>query len=214
MEFNQFRASLDLMLKGSLSSAGFDRRRQGLWNRRRGDEINVIYIQKHSAEPLFCIAAGAHYSFVPIAGVNTAVSNQPLTPPDCEIQFRITDHPNKNDQWWAINQDSVDMAYHVIYSRGIGIFENFKLPGPISNITAEDVEKKELRVLHRLPLPRACLLLARIYEHEGDFRQCQKIAQIGIQESGQAVSVRKSLKDVMARCAQNPDIDTPGSIGQ
>jgi hypothetical protein len=40
--------------------------REGLWNFRKGDDLNALWLQKHSFELSFCINLGVHYDERPI----------------------------------------------------------------------------------------------------------------------------------------------------
>lgn len=74
MNFTEFLSRVDNTLQQSLGAAGFGRSGAGTWNRCRGEELNVVWFQKHSSEASFCVNLGFHFVFLPKAGTEAPLS--------------------------------------------------------------------------------------------------------------------------------------------
>ena len=108
MNFTDFLAAADASLLRPLGNAGFQRVKARLWNFRKGDDLNVVSLQKHSSKSLFCVNLGIHYAFLPKSGTEKAiVVGNCLEQPDCEINLRLASDPAVNDQWWQLSINSV-----------------------------------------------------------------------------------------------------------
>jgi hypothetical protein len=200
MNYTDLLTLVDAALQQSLTCIGFHRSSAGTWNRRSGEELNVIWIQKHSTDPLFCVNLGVHYAFLPKVGTETAITSDSIEQPDCEIKLRLTETPAAKDQWWPISQQSVNGICGLIESRGIAVFDSYRLSGSIVAIEGKDVEAGNLGVLSAMTKVRACLLLARLHEHLGNRDKCVDIATCGIKVAGMAVGPKRALKDILQRC--------------
>lgn len=202
MNFTELLLSADAAMSETLTSAGFRRTAAGTWNRKKGDDLNVIWFQKHSANPSFCVNLGIHYSFIPKAGSTDVPEGDQIEQPECAIMMRLTSDPSRNDQWWPIAASSVDQVADLVYSRGLPIFDSYRLDGPIASIKVKDVEAGTANLLSSLTKVGGCLLLARIHERLGDREKSVEAATIGVKLAGMAVGPKKALKDILKRLGQ------------
>jgi hypothetical protein len=202
MTFIDFLTMADAVLKRPLENADFQRVAPGLWNFRKGDDLNVIWLQEHSSQPLLCVNLGIHYTFLPKAGTETPFTGDYVEQPDCEIKLRLTSEPSAKDQWWPIALEAADEVANLVSHRALAIFDPYRLAGPISSMEAEDIEAGNLGMLSSLTKVRACLLLARIHERLGNRTKCVDAATIGIRLAGMAVGPKKALKEILQRNRQ------------
>lgn len=202
INFTDFLAVADATLVQALGNAGFQRLSAGLWNFRKGDDLNVLWLQKHSSDSSFCVSLGIHYAFLPISGTEQPVTGECLEQPDCEIKLRLTSDPAVKDQWWPIVWESADEIAELVGNRGLAVFDSYRLTGPISAMEAKEIEAGNLGVLSSLTKVRACLLLARLQERLGNNGKCVDAATIGIKLAGMAVGPKKALKDILKRNGQ------------
>jgi hypothetical protein len=200
MNFIEFSTDLDAALQPGLVAAGFRRVSTGKWNRRRGQEINVIWIQKHSVESSSCVNLGIHYAFLPKAGTEREITGEALEQPDCEIKLRLASDASKKDQWWPLSKQAIDEICRLIVDRGLAIFDTYKLDAGISELDAKQIESGTPILLSSLTKVRACLLLARLHEHAGNSDKCIEAAILGLKLAGIAVGPKKMLKDILNRC--------------
>lgn len=200
MNFTEFLANLDAALQPSLASAGFRRTSAGMWNRRGGQEINVVWIQKHSANLSCCVNLGVHYAFLPKAGTEGAITGDELEQADCEIKLRLTSDASKKDQWWPLSEQATNEVCQLITERALALFESYKLDAGISELDAKEIERGTPGLLAPLTKVRACLLLARLHEHSGNRGKCVEAATLGLRLAGMAVGPKKILKDILKRC--------------
>ena len=119
MNFNELQRAADQALYESLSSAGFRNTVLGTWNRRRGQELNVVQLQEHSVSKMFCVNLGVHYGFLPKAGTEAPVHGDQIELPDCELKLRLTDQPAAKDQWWPISEESINQVVDLMAARGL-----------------------------------------------------------------------------------------------
>jgi len=200
MNFKELTEAFDKDFGEQLFAAGFERSGPGWWTRERGDELNVLQMQKHSAEALFCVNLGVHFSFLPAAGTESPLSGS-LSLPDCELKIRLTARAEDKDQWWSIDSSSLASVADALFSRGLQIFASYRLSGPIASLDGQSVEEGRTGLLDSMTKVRACLLLARMYERSGNRAKCVEVATVGLKHAGMAVGPKKALKDVIARCA-------------
>ena len=207
MNFVDFLTTADAALKWALGNAGFQGVAPGIWNLRKGDDLNVVWLQEHSSQPLFCVNLGVHYAFLPKAGTETPLISDYIEQPDYEIKLRLTSEPSAKDQWWPIIAEAADEVANLVSDRGLAIFDSYRLAGPISAMEAKDIEGGNLGMLSSLTKVRACLFLARMHERLGNRAKCIDAAMIGIKLAGMAVGPRKALKDLLQRNGQQLDSD-------
>jgi hypothetical protein len=203
MNYTDFLTLVDAALQQSLSSFGFRRSSAGTWNRRNGEELNVNWFQKHSTDPSFCVNLGVHYTFLPKAGTEAPITGDSIEQPDCEIKLRLTETPAAKDQWWPISEQSINGICGLIESRGIAVFDSYRLSGPIVTMEGKDIEAGNLGLLSAMTKVRACLLLARLHEHLGNRDKCVDAATCGIKVAGMAVGPKRILRDILNRCEGN-----------
>jgi hypothetical protein len=199
MNFMDFLTAADAALKRSLDIAGFRRMDPGTWTVRKGDDLNIIWLQKHSVQSLFCVNLGIHYAFLPKTSTETPVTGDYVEQPDCEIKLRLNSEPSVKDQWWPIVPEAADEVANLVSHRGLAIFDSYRLEGPISAVESKDIEAGNLGILSSLTKVRACLLLARIHERLGNRAKRVDAATIGIKLAGMAVGPKKALKDILKR---------------
>jgi hypothetical protein len=99
MSFIDFLTMADATLKRPLDDAGFQRANAWLWTFRKGDDLNVVCLQKHSSKSSFCVNLGVHYAFLPKSGTETPLTGDYVEQTDCEIKLRLTSAPSAKDQW-------------------------------------------------------------------------------------------------------------------
>ena len=199
MNFEELQQNTDAAIAAFLTSAGFRRTAVGTWNRRRGDELNVIQLQPHSSEKTFCVNLGIHYAFLPKAGTEAGLDGNQIDVPDCEFKFRLTDRDALKDQWWPIAASSVDQIAELLRSRGLPLFDLYQLDGPIAALDGKCIENGNAGLLSSITKVRACLLLARMHEQLGNRDKAFETASVGIKLAGMAVGPKKALKDIVKR---------------
>lgn len=202
MNFVELQQAADAAMSEALTSASFRRTAPGTWKRKRGDDLNVIWFQKHSTNSSFCVNLGVHYSFIPKAGSKNVPEGDEIEQPECVIMTRLTSDSFMKDQWWPIATSSVDQVVYLVCSRGLPIFDFYRLDGPIASIEIKDVEAGEANLLSSLTKVGGCLLLARIHEHLGNRDKSIEAATIGVKFAGMAVGPKKALKDILKRLGQ------------
>ena len=200
MNLADFLTSSETAFRHALGSAGFRESNAGTWIRQTGDELNVVSIQMHSSEPLFCVNLGVHYSFLPKAGTEAPLNGPEIDHPDCEIKLRLTSDPAAKDQWWPLTNSSISEIEKLLSSRGLAIFDDYRLSGLISSMDAKSIESGNPGLLSGLTKVRACLLLSRMHEKLGSRDKCIDAANLGIKLAGMAVGPKKALKDILKRC--------------
>lgn len=182
-----------------LTRASFRKMAPGLWNRRKGNELNVVQLQKHSTEQSFCVNLGIHYAFLPKAGTEAPLHDDLIELPDCEVKLRLTDKAASKDQWWPIAVSSIGQVSDLLASRGLLVFDSYRLDGSIAVMEGKSIESGNLGLLSSMTKVRACLLLARMHEHLGNCDKCREVAEIGVKFAGMAVGPKKALKDILKR---------------
>jgi hypothetical protein len=202
MNFDELQQAADAAMSEALTSAGFRRTAAGTWNRRRDDELNVIQLQEHSTEKSFCVNLGVHYTFLPQAGTEAPLDGDQIEVPDCELKLRLTDQAAVKDLWWPIAASSVDQVADLVCSRGLPIFDSYRLDGPIVGIDGKSIESGNPGLLASITKVRACLLLARMHERLGNRDKSIETATIGVKLAGMAVGPKKALKDILKRLGQ------------
>lgn len=196
-----FLQAMDEALRVSLSEAGFRRTKAGVWNRRVGEVLNVIWIQQHSVKLDFSVNLGIHYAFMPKVGSSEKPVDDIIEQPECDIMLRLTSTPAVNDQWWLSSQSSISEICDLITTRAMEVFSWYDLPGPISEVDIEDVKAGNAGLLSRLTQERACLFMARMHLYLGNREKCIATANTGIQLSGKMASgLRANLKNVIKEC--------------
>lgn len=199
MNFVGLQHAADAAMSETLTRAGFRRTASGTWNRRKDDELNVIQLQEHSTEESFCVNLGIHYTFLPRAGTDAPLDGDKIGVPDCELKLRLTDRATIKDQWWPIAASSVDQVADLVYSRGLPIFDLYRLDGPITGIDGNNIERGNPGLLASITKVRACLLLARMHERLGNRDKSAEAATIGVKLAGMAIGPKKALKDILKR---------------
>jgi hypothetical protein len=203
MTFDELQRAADAAMSDTLTSAGFRRTDAGTWNRRRDEELNVIQLQKHSTKKCFCVNLGIHYTFLPQAGTEAPLNGGQIQVPDCELKLRLTDQATINDQWWPIAAPSVGQFADIVCSRGLAIFDSYRLDGPIAGMDGKSIECGNPGLLASITKVRACLLLARMHERLGNRDKSVEAATIGVKLAGMAVGPKKALKDILKRLGQS-----------
>ncbi|CAD7713129.1 hypothetical protein LMG31886_04470 [Xanthomonas hydrangeae] len=199
LSFEKITGFFDEAMNRIIIDFNFRRAAPGNWSRRQGDEINVINIQKHSSDSLFCVNLGIHYAFLPKVGTGKDVDGDYLEIPDCEIKLRLTDQAVDKDQWWPIATSSIDQVVDLVSRRALPIFDSYRIDGPVAAMSGEDIENCHLGLLASMTKVRACLLLARLQEKLGNRDKCIEAATVGLRVAGMAVGPKKALKGILAR---------------
>jgi hypothetical protein len=199
MTFGEFLDQFDEGARSRLAALGFRRARPDSWTRRVGDELQVFWFQKHSSQAALCVNIGAHYAFLPKAGVEAALDGDDIHQVECEIKLRLTTDESTGDQWWPVAEVSVTVLAELLPTRGLTILNRYALAGPVSHLKPGDVESGSLGALSSLTKVRACLLLARLHEHAGDRTLTAEFATLGIKVAGMAVGPKKALRDILQR---------------
>jgi hypothetical protein len=189
-------------MDAALTSAGFRRTALGTWSRRRSQEISVIQFQKHSGDPRFCVNLGIHYGFLPKAGTEALLDGDQIELHECELVLRLTDLPADKDQWWPISEMSIAPVANLVVTRGLAVFDLYRLDGELAAFDAKGIEGNNLGLLAPITKVRASLLLSRLHEHLGNHEKCIEAARIGLKLAGMAVGPKKALKDILRRFGQ------------
>lgn len=203
MNFDELRWAADTAMGEALTSAGFRRSAAGTWNRRKEEDLNVIWFQKHSASSSFCVNLGVHYSFMPKAGSMELPEGDSIAQPECAITMRLTLANSVNDQWWPLAKTSITEVCKLIEFRGLAIFDSYRLHGPLAAIEVSDIEVGTPNLLSSLTEVGACLLLARVHEHAGNREKCIEAATAGLKLAGFAVGPKKALREILKRLEQS-----------
>jgi hypothetical protein len=203
MNFVELQHAADAAMSETLIGAGFRSTAAGTWNRRQDDELNVIQLQEHSVKKSFCVNLGIHYTFLPKAGTEAPLDGDQIEVPDCELKLRLTDQATVKDQWWPIAASSVDQVADLVCSRGLPIFDSYRLDGPIAGMDGKSIESGNPSLLASITKVRACLLLARMHERLGNRDKSIDAATIGVKLAGMAVGPKKALKDILKRLGQS-----------
>lgn len=199
MKFVELQDALDEAMGQVLASVGFRRAIAGTWNRRRNDELNVIQLQARSEGGSFCVNLGIHFIFLPKAGSESPIDCDRIEVVDCDVKLRLVEHVGSKDQWWPIAPSSVGTVASLVCSRGLPIFESYRLDGPIAGMTGKDIERGQAGILESMTKVRACLLLARMHERLGNRQACLETAKIGVSLAGMAVGPKAALADIIRR---------------
>jgi hypothetical protein len=199
VDLDELQKAVDAAMSESLISVGFLHTSPGTWNRRNGDELNVIQLQEHSDGKTFCVNLGVHYTFLPKAGTEAALDGDQIELPDCELKSRLTDEGIVKDQWWSIDASSVDQVAKLVCSRAMPFFNSYRIDGPIAEMDGKSIESGNLLLLSSITKVRACLLLARMHEYYGNRDKCAETAMIGVKLAGMAVGPKKALKEILMR---------------
>lgn len=199
MNFAELHHAVHAALSETLTRAGFRRTAGGTWNRRKDEELNVIQLQEHSTEKSFCVNLGIHYTFLPQAGTERPLDVDQIRVLDCELKLRLTDQATVKDQWWPIAASSVDQVADLVCSRGLPIFDLYRLDGPIAGMDGKSIEHGNPGLLDSITKVRACLLLARMHERLGNRDKSVEAATIGVKLAGVAIGPKKALKDILKR---------------
>jgi hypothetical protein len=203
MDFRELQQLIDLETGKILTDAGFQHLSAGTWNRRRCDELNVLKLQEHSEKESFCVNLGVHYTFLPKAGTEAPLGNEPIELPDCELKLRLTNQIGANDQWWPIAASSAGQVADLVRDYGLQVFEHYRIDELVASIDGQSIESGSLGPLVSITKVRACLLLARIHERLGNHDKSIEAATIGLKVAGMAVGPKKALKDLLKRIGQN-----------
>lgn len=118
------------------------------------------------------------------------------------MKLRLTDQDTAKDQWWPIVASSVDQVADLVCSRGLPIFDSYRLEGPIAGMDGKNIESGNPGLLASITKVRACLHLARMHERLGNRDKSVKTATIGVKLAGMAVGPKKALKDILKRLGQ------------
>lgn len=204
MTFVEFRALADRVLEQPLSEAGFRRTKAGVWNRRNGDDLNVVWLQMRSSRDLFCVNLGVHYSFVPTSRQAAPLDDDVIEPPEeYQWQFRLTERDGMGDQWWPFVPESANVVAALLSARGLPQFERYRVAGPISMMEGKDIEAGRLGILSHIGEYGACLFLARMHERLGNIDKCVEAATIGMRLVPKVASgARRAFRDILERHGQ------------
>lgn len=203
MTFIELQQGFDSSLREILVTAGFEHLSAGTWHRRRGDERNVIHLQMRSSRESFCVNLGIHYDFLPKAALESPLDHEQIELVDCELRLRLTDQPENLDQWWPIATTSLAPVVELVRTRGLSIFDSYRLDGPIAAMHGKRIEAGDLGLLASMTKVRSCLLLARMHECLGNRDRSIEAAEIGIRLAGMAVGPKKALRDVLSRVSKS-----------
>lgn len=206
MNFTEFLDIVDAVLQQSLSSAGFRRTSEGKWNRRNGDELHAIWVQKHSSEPMFCVNLGVHYSFLEKTGCTERPSGDEVDQTECRIMFRLTVDSSSRDQWWPLTEQGIHEMNVLLVTRGFAMLDLYRLDGPISSIDIKEIEAGIPGLLSSFTKVGAFLLLASIHEHLGHREKSIEAATCGLKHVGMKVGAKKAFKDILKRCEQKMNV--------
>lgn len=199
MNISNFLISMAQRVAEPLNKHGFIRFDDDLFVRfKDSHEINVISIQKHSIDPKVCLNFGVHYDFLPKVGSLDLPDNNKITISECEIKVRITPNSQK-DYWWSLNEESIFEIADLIERRTEDFFNQYNIPGALTAITPEDLEKEMPEILSSITKVRASLILASIYEIFGELNKASNFAKYGIKSAGMAVGPKKMLKEILKR---------------
>jgi hypothetical protein len=199
MTFSELQQALDRAIQEVLTSEGFRRTALGTWNRRRNEELSVIQFQKHSGAQTFCVNLGIHYGFLPKAGTGASLNGDQIEFPECELGIRLTERATDKDQWWPISEMSIAPVADLVVTRGLAVFELYRLDGDLASLDAKAIEAGNLGLLTPVTKVRACLLLALLHQHMGNNEKSIEAATIGVKLAGMAVGPKKVLKDILRR---------------
>lgn len=203
MKFDELRKLIDGAADKKLRDLGFNHKGVGLWSRHRHVDLNVIELQKHSENNLFCVNLGVHYDFLPKSGSESPIDAENVSLMDCDLRFRLTDKGGVGDQWWPIAASSADVILDALQTRGMYIFDIYKFDRIIPKISIESLKKGDVDILSFLPKIKLALLLSRIYDYLGLREECVEAARFGIEISGMAVGPRKALKAIIKKNEDN-----------
>lgn len=203
MTFNELQQAVDAAMSEALTSVGSWRTATRTWTRCRSDELNVIQLQEHSTDNSFCVNLGIHYTFLPQAGTEAPLDGDKIEVPDCELKLRLTYQDTVKDQWWPLVASSVDQVADLVCSRGLSIFDSYRLDGQIAEMDGKNIESGNLGLLASITKVRACLLLARMHERLGNRDKSVETATMGVKLAGMAVGPKKALMDILKRLGQS-----------
>lgn len=199
MNYLELKKIAESVVGEALSSVGFRLVSPGVWNRFRGQEINVIEFQKHSAVESFCVNLGVHLTFLPRAGVEAVLDVEKVVLTDCEFKFRLTAKLSEADQWWPISQASLDDVAVLVKGGALVVFDSYRM-AQLSEIDIGSIETGNTGILAVLTKVRAGLLLARLHEQLGNLDKCAEAARAGLRLAGMAVGPKMALKEILKRC--------------
>lgn len=200
MKYPDFLKRIDLALEGAIAPAGFQRVAAGVWFRQLDDNLNFIWLQKHSVKSEVCVNLGVHYAFLLSGETKPMDSLLVNSMPVCEIDLRLTGAPDVADQWWSMGDESVSDIVSLIGERALPVFESYRSEGTLASMTASDIELGDGGLLNVLTKVRACLLLALLHERSGKVEPCIEAASAGIRLAGFATGPKKKLKEILKRC--------------
>jgi len=202
MNIKEFQQLLDGRFTGSLGAAKFRRLSLGTWVRCIGEVVSVVQGQSHSSKDILCVNLGVHYSFLPKAGSSKPIKLGTMSIIDCEIKLRLTSSMDDHDQWWPPDAERVDEIDRLICDRALVQFDEYRLPGTISELRPDDIANGEMGLLYSLTRVRALLLMARVHEHLGNPERCRESAEMGLKFAGMAVGPKKELRMIIERSAR------------
>src|SRR5690606_15772339 len=94
---------------------------------------------------------------------------------------------------------SIAQVADLVRNRGLLVFEYYRLDRSIATMDINSIENGNLGILDSMTKIRACLLLARMHEHLGNYNKCIEVATFGLKIAGMAVGPKKAIKDILKR---------------
>ena len=199
MTFEEFLSAVTEVTKEELRKQGFSESQSGTYLRSKNERLDVIWIQKHSVDKTCCVNLGIHYSFIPKIGSMDFPADGKIEQPECELKIRLTDDPEKNDQWWPLSQGGVGSVAALITNRALDLFTQYGLDGEITKLSVDDFAAGVPDFLKPMTKVRSVLLLARIHDHLGNGERAVDLAQLGLKVSGMAVGPKKVFKEILKK---------------
>ena len=119
---------------------------------------------------------------------------------DCEIRTRLS-HAGESDHWWTFANSDTEMADLVgcFKSRASLFFDLYKefLP-PFTGICMEEVDGHS-ELFPMMNSVRKCLLIACVFDHNGDKPRALEWAEHGLERVGRASALKDVFRDIAKR---------------
>jgi hypothetical protein len=197
-----------------LSRAGF-KGKDFRFERRMGDVIHVIGLQKNKYGGSCCVNMGVHLAFLPLPGGDLPQSGILVRVESCEFQWRLAPM-GYTDYWWAYEQGiAAHLPLSMLQEKNAGLLERarhlaityesvgepaFQRLANVEQIAdlikLEDLDNKARLVPEFAFTPaRVGLSMARIHKHLGNHELARRFAQAGLERIGKA----KGLLDELER---------------